>query len=396
MKKISLLLIAATLLLTACFKKEEQATETKRRERPVKLTKITTRDFEDRLSIQGSLEAKHYANVGPKVDGTLTDIRVDVGDRVEAGKTVLFVSDSRKRSQAKDVAEQVYLVAKENYNVSLANITRAQARYDKAKKDCERYTALFKNGNVTINEKERFDTEYLIADADLKLAKANSQAAKAQTEQAKVAFDVAAKDLEDCTIYAPLSGVVIRRFKEPGEHCGTSAPVVRIEGTDVLEAVANIPGAYFNRIEPNKTNAHVVAEGNDAGNVVITYRADAIDTILRTFRIKALMKNEQKKLASGMMADMTIIIQKRNGMAVPTHCVIEREQGNVMYRIADGKAQELLVTVGFANDGFTEILSAKLRKDDGSYESITLAPGAEIISEGQYLIVHGDAVSATR
>ena len=396
MKKISLLLIAATLLFTACFKKEEQATETKRKERPVKLTKITTRDFEDRLVIQGSLEAKYYANVGPKVDGTLTDIRVDVGDRVEAGKTVLFVSDSRKRSQAKDVAEQVYLVAKENYNVSLANITRAQARYDKAKKDCERYTTLFKNGNVTINEKERFDTEYLIADADLKLAKANSQAAKAQTEQAKVAFDVAAKDLEDCTIYAPLSGVVIRRFKEPGEHCGPSAPIVRIEGTEVLEAVANLPGAYYNRIEPNKTNAHIIAEGNDAGNVLITYRADAIDTVLRTFKIKALMKNEQKKLASGMMADMTIIIQKRSGLAVPTHCVIEREQGNVMYGVVDGKAQEILVNVGFANDGFTEILSAKIRKADGSYENTTLSNGAEIISEGQYLIIHGDAVSVTR
>ena len=396
MKKLTLLLLAGIMLLASCRKADGDAAgngTAARAARPVKLAQVAWRDFEDRLDVQGSLNAKHYADVGPKLDGTLTEIRVDVGDAVTAGKTVLFVSDSRKRAQAKDVAEQIYLVARENCNVALANITRAQARQEKALKDRDRYSTLYKNGNVTVNDKERFDTEFLIADADLKLARANAMAAKAQMQQAKVSYDVAAKDLEDCTILAPLTGIVMRRDKEPGEHGGVGKSVVRIEGTDVLEAVAFIPGIYFNRIAPGKTTTRIKAEGVDAGNVTVTYRADTIDTTLRTFKIKALLDNASKRFASGMMTEMTLVMEKRRSLAVPTHCVIERGQGNVMFMAKEGKAVELIVKTGLVNDGYTEILSAVLVKPDGSREPFTLTPGTDIIYEGHYLVVNGDEIA---
>lgn len=398
MKKMKLFLLAGTLLLASCAKKADTETgkETAaEKARPVKLTIVTQRTFEDRLQLQGNLEAKHYANVSPKLDGDLTEIRVDIGDAVEAGKTVLFVTDSRKRAQAKAQAEQAYLVACENYNVSKANIARAEASYDKAKKDRDRYLALYKSGNVTVNEKERFETEYLVADAALKLARATSMASKAQSEQAKVAFQIASQDLEDCTIKAPLTGIVMRRDKEPGEHAGTGKTVLRIEGIDVLEAVANVPGAYFSRITPN-TTVHVIAEGTDAGILPVTYRADSIDPILRTFKIKALVKNTHKNLASGMMTDMTIIMAKRDGLAIPSHCIIERGQGNVVFLVNNGKAQELVVETGLVNEGYTEILSAKILGDDGKYTPYKLEKNTEVLVEGQYLVVHGDPVSVSR
>ena len=400
MKEMRFILLAGALLLAACAKKANNADAAApgsgQKARPVKLTKVTQRNFEYRLEIQGNLEAKHTANVSPKLDGDLQEILVDIGDRVEAGKTILFVVDTRKRAQAKAQAEQAYLVAFENTNVALASIARAQASYDKAKKDRDRYNTLYEKGNVTINEKERFETAFLEADAALKLANATAQACKAQQEQAKVAFQIATQDLDDCTIKAPISGIVIYRDKEPGERAATGKPVLRIESTELLEAVAHVPGAYFSRITPNATTVRIVAEGVDAGTLPITYRGDSINNTLRTFKIKALVKNESGKLASGMMTNMTLIMEKRTGLALPTHCVIERGQGNVIFLVNNGKAQEVVVETGLVNDGFTEIRSAKIRAEDGSYAPVTLEKDVEAISEGQYLVIHGDPVTVSR
>ena len=52
---------------------------------------------------------------------------------------------------------------------------------------------------------------------------------------------MAQKDLRDALVYAPISGVVSKRYKEPGEMGGAGQPVIRLEDPAVVEAVALLP-----------------------------------------------------------------------------------------------------------------------------------------------------------
>lgn len=396
MRYLPTLLTIATLL-AGCAKKDAAEPELQaaaRKTRAVKITPVIKRSFEDRIEAQGSLEAKVFAAVSAKIDANLDQILVDEGDTVVKDETVLFISDTRKPLQHKQSAEQTMLVAAENHQVALANVAKAEAQCDKARKDRDRYANLFAKGNVTINEKELYDTKFIVADADLKLARAQAQAAAAQHKQAQVAFDIASKDLDDCTIKAPISGVVTKRLREPGEHASPSTTVLRLEATDTLEVSALFPGKYFPRVTAGKTTVRVIAEGQDAGSLPVTFRADAIDTTLRTFEIKALLKNDKRAYASGMMTNVTLIMDQRQNLGIPSHCLIERQQGCVCFlKNDDNTARELIVTPGLANDGFTEILACKTRNANGELADFTLTEGMPIILEGQYLLINGDPIS---
>ena len=187
--------------------------------------------------------------------------------------------------------------------------------------------------------------------------------------------------MADCTIYAPISGVVSKRMKEPGEQGSKGGVVLRIEDLDAIEAVASIPAQYYSMVEAGKTKVRVSIDGKDAGEFTVTYRSPIIDARLRTFEVKALMKGDAAKgIVPGAMADMTMLLVSRDGLAVPTHSILNRRKGPMVYLPKDGKAVPCLVKCGLENDGMTEV------------EGDEIAEGTEIISEGQYMLSDNDAV----
>ena len=388
--------IAIALAAAGCAKQQEQQEQTQTPQRKAVAVKVeppVQRSFEDRLFAQGSLKAKNYANVSVKIEGTLEQLPIDEGDRVVKDQTVLFVTDTRKPSQNRQVAEQQLLVATEQHRVAVASVDKAQAQRDKALKDRDRYENLFRKGNVTLNEKETYDTQFVVADANLKLAQAQAQAADAQRQQAQVSFNIAARDLDDCTIRAPLSGVVTKRHREPGEYASKSNPVLRIEDPALLEAAVLIPGRYFDAIVPGKTSVRLAAEGVDAGSFPVTYRADTIDTTLRTFEVKARVDNPDRRLAAGMMASVTLILNQRQGLGVPSHAIIERNIGKVIFVANGDKARLLAVKTGLTNDGVTEILAAETVAPNGARTPFALAPDTQVITEGQYLLIDDSPIA---
>ena len=57
----------------------------------VSLEEIKQREFKELLQIQGTVEAVNIARVSPRISGPIEAIYVKEGDRVEAGKTKLFI-----------------------------------------------------------------------------------------------------------------------------------------------------------------------------------------------------------------------------------------------------------------------------------------------------------------
>ena len=377
-----LALSALAVAIGGCGKKQEAVSAvTEEKVVSVRIAKVSKRRFEDRINVQGTLEAKNYANVAARVDGNLVEIAVDRGDAVECGKTKLFETDKENRARAVETARQNVAVLRQNHKVALANVRKVEVELKKAGLDNERYVRLHKSGNATDNEVELYTTRYEQATVSLDYAKASADAVAEQVKAAEIALKTAEKDLADCTIYAPISGVVSKRMKEPGEQGSKGGVVLRIEDLDAIEAVASIPAQYYSMVEAGKTKVRVSIDGKDAGEFTVTYRSPIIDARLRTFEVKALMKGDAAKgIVPGAMADMTMLLVSRDGLAVPTHSILNRRKGPMVYLPKDGKAVPCLVKCGLENDGMTEV------------EGDEIAEGTEIISEGQYMLSDNDAV----
>ena len=105
-------------------------------------------DFERRLTVQGTLEAKNFANVASRADGNLDAIWVDEGDVVVAGESALFQIDPVARENALTIARQNLEVAKSSLDVAKASAGKTKAEARKATLDFERYERLYKERRV--------------------------------------------------------------------------------------------------------------------------------------------------------------------------------------------------------------------------------------------------------
>ena len=393
MNKMNMLgkwMLCAMALFTVfgCKKEAEEVTVKEEKVVPVKVLPIEKRVFEDRIQVQGTLEAKNYANVSARVEGTLEELLVDKGDVVTEKSSKLFVVDKANRERAVETARQGVATAKQNLKVAQANVEKVRVELKKAELDKDRFVRLHKSGSATANELELYTTQYEQACAGLKYAEASEGAAMEQAKAAEIHLATAEKDLADCTVYAPLSGVVSQRLKEPGEQASKGGVVLRIEDLNVIEAVAFIPAAHYARIEVGKTLVRVSINGKAVGEYPVTYRSPVIDPTLRTFEIKALVKGDASVgLVPGAMADMAIVLVHREGMAVPTHSILTRRQGVLIYIPKEGRAVPCGVKVGLENDGYSEIFPAPL--SEGGLEP---QEGEMAVSEGHYMLSDNDKV----
>ncbi len=361
--------LAAAALAAGCGKKESAAAESVR-SLAVRTLPAESRTFERRLTVQGTLEAKNYANVASRADGNLDEIWIDEGDPVVAGETALFQIDAANRENSLAIARQVLAVANASLEVAKASAGKTEAEARKATLDFQRYERLRQEDKVSPNEFEAAEVAHAQARAGIAVANAQVDLAERQVRQAEAALAIAEKNLADAKIVAPISGVVSSRSAEPGEQMSVGRVVLRIDDLSVVEAAAYLPAQYYPDVAPGKTTFRLGINGREAGAHAVTYRSPTIDPTLRTFEIKGKVEAAGGLAIPGQMADLTLVFETRQGLGVPAAAVLVRKDKPAVFVVQDGKAIAKEVRTGLQNDGWTEILSG-------------LGAGEMVVTEGQ-------------
>ena len=361
--------LAAAVLATGCGKKKAAA-EAAVRSLAIRAQPAAVRTFERRLTVQGTLEAKNYANVASRADGNLDAIWIDEGDAVVAGETALFQIDAANRQNALAIAEQDFAVAQASLAVARASARKTKAEARKATLDYDRYERLHQDGRVTDSEFESREVQNESAKAAIAVAEAQVDLAERQVKQAEAARSIAEKNLADAKILAPISGVVSSRTAEPGEQMAVGRVLLRIDDLETVEAAAYLPAQYHPEVIPGTTKFRLGIGGREAGAHTVTYRSPVINPVLRTFEIKGKVEAADGLAVPGQMADLTIVFETREGLGVSSTSILDRGGKPTVFVVQDGKAFAREVQTGFQNDGWTEILSG-------------LAAGETVVTEGQ-------------
>jgi len=345
-------------------------------------TKVTKRTFERFVAVQGNLESKNFAVVSPRIAGTIEQIYLDEGDEVIEGQSKLFKTDSIKLKQAVEIQQRLLDVGESAWQQAIANLEKTEADFHKAELDYHRFERLFEKKAVTADAFEQQQSRYKQLTAAIKLAKANVDLATANVKRAEADLAISQKDLADTIVYAPINGKISHRFKEPGEMGQPGEPVVRIDDTSLIEVSVFLPAQYYAEIIPGETKIDVTVSGATLGQFPVSYKSPTINPKLRTFEVKCLLDNPSETVAAGAMAQIRIILEKRQGLAVPSTSIQQRAGKSVIFTVSDDKAQKVEVQTGIENDGWTEVVSDLLNEQD-----MVVTMGQDMLDEGDRVTV---------
>jgi membrane fusion protein, multidrug efflux system len=265
------------------------------------------------------------------------------GDRVQRGDVLV-------RFEIPNSAAEVQRQA--------AEVVRAQALLDNAKKAQTRARDLFERGVAAGREVE--DATRAVAEAEAALTQAGASLAAAQT--------VAARS----TVRATFDGIVARRAHNPGDLVEPTAsdPVLRVIDPRRLEVVASVALSDASRIVMG-AEGELAAPGGAAGpRLTVVSRPVAVDSGTATIPVR-LRFADTPNLPAGAPVEVEIDAERHSGVVlVPAVAIVREGDETAVFVASDGKARRRPVKTGLSDETSVEILSG-------------VAAGEMVIVDGQ-------------
>lgn len=227
-----------------------------------------------------------------------------------------------------------------------------------------------------------------IARANLKQAEQGSLQVSAKQREAQASLESVQQKSADLAaaqvaagysqICAPLSGVVIRRFLNPGDLADTSTPIVEITDSHTVDLSANLPAEDGARLQTNMPARVMLASvpgRTFSGRVLSVGQVDPQSGLLT---VRITIPNPDGTLHIGGFATVDVIVATNpQAVAVPKEAIIDRDGKTVVFTVGpDRKAHQQDVQTGVEQGGMLEIVGG-------------IAPGDRVILLGQYELTDG-------
>jgi HlyD family secretion protein len=163
----------------------------------------------------GTVEARVVSKIGFKVAGTLTDLRVDHGDRVAAGQVLAQIDPGEQKARLAKARAQV-LSAEAAVKVAEAASRKSMALVTQRSQVNQRRQSLLARQAVSVEAAEDAQLNEGVARADQLVALSEIESAKARLDDAKAQYDFDSVVLSQHELRAPFDGLVTTRAKELG------------------------------------------------------------------------------------------------------------------------------------------------------------------------------------
>ncbi len=244
----------------------------------------------DALELNCRIEPHVEVEVSSAVEGLVSEVLVDKNDVIKRGDVVARLEAGLEAATAdlRQVQAEVQ-----------SDIAARQLALDFAQRALARVEDLYKKKAASFAELDKAKTEHALAVQQLRQAEDRQR-------QAELEHQRALEDLKRHTIFSPIDGVVVARYKEPGEYIDRE-PILRLAQLDPLRVEAYAPANLYGLIREGMT-ASVTPElarhsRNYSAEVV---RVDqVIDAPSNTFGIRLSFPNPNYQLPSGLRCNVS-------------------------------------------------------------------------------------------
>jgi RND family efflux transporter MFP subunit len=306
------------------------------------------------LNASGYVVARRLATVSSKVTGRITEVTFEEGARVKEGQVLARLDASTARAE--------YDVANRSLEATRRNLREIEVRLADARRTFDR--------NRSLVEKRLVSQSALDAsEAEVSALQARLAAAQAEVGVAESRVALSAQGLDDLSIRAPFSGVVISKDAQPGETVSpisagggfTRTGIATIVDMDSREIEVDVNEAYINRVRDDQKVEAVLDAYPDwtiPGHVISI--VPTADRQKATVRVRIAFD----QLDDRMLPDMGIKVrfleeagaQSAARPTVPEQAVVNQDGATFAWVVRDGKVERRAIKVGAPQDGSVPVL----------------------------------------
>jgi len=304
----------------------------------------------------GTLEAHVKASISPKISGLITEVRVDQGNHVEAGK-VLFRLDGSDLKRQVEIAESDLAAARAAVDRQSADRDRAKAVLDLARIDRQRTKDLFAKDNAASIEMDRATESLRAAEADLNRAGAALTEARAQVVSAQKTLEYSHARLADTVVRAPFAGLIAQRDHDPGDVVIPGTGVLLLLDTSEMWVSAWVGETEMGKLQPGQS-ARVVfrSEPQHSYEGEVARLGREADRETREFLVDVRVPKLPANWASGQRAEVYIETRRaENVLRMPARFIIWRDRKAGVFVEQDGRAVWRFVQLGLRGRKLVEV-----------------------------------------
>lgn len=302
------------------------------------------------LTLSGTLTPLEKVQVAARVEGPITDVRVDLGDVVAREQVLAAIRPVDYRARVAELE---------------AGLSQAQA-------DVKRAQDL---GDAATGEE---------------LEQARTRLAEARAQRS-----LASRQLTDTTVRAPFAGSISARHIAPGTYVKPGTPLFDLVAVDRLRLTLEVPERYAALVEvgtavtigareivlPGDQQATIAPRpGADKVQASVTRVSPVVSPSTRTFMIEAIFSPQGSVLKPGMFIAATLALgSEAQGVRIPRAAVFHVLGRDRVMRVVDGVAQPQDVEL--------------VGEDGGDAIVLGLEPDSQVIVRGAALVAPGTAVA---
>lgn len=305
---------------------------------PVLIWFLIPHQKQEKIKAVGLIEGQEV-NISSKIFGRLLELPFEEGDLINKGDRVVELEARTLQAQILEAEEDVRRAkaslgrlekekkaAESRLTQAHQRLHQAEINRNQAKRDHQRAANLWKKGVVSQEVYDRARTAYLALEAEVKATSAEVdtaaqqvEATQGQLEEAKIqiahrkaSVQVLKTRLEDAEIFSPITGLVAKKYFEPGETVHPGVPILTLWNLNKIWAKVYLDEKTMSLIllgMPARAWLETMPEKSFSGKVVAIGPEGEFSTQrdvkrgrqdIRAFRIKIALQNPTGILKPGM------------------------------------------------------------------------------------------------
>jgi HlyD family secretion protein len=292
------------------------------------------------ITATGTVEVT-LADIIPKTNGYMSQLMIRVGDSVQAGQVVAQIH--RADLEAQVLADEAALSKarvqltdlekgsrEQEIKQAKASRASAQATYEKAKNDLERYRILYQENAIAAQQFDTAQSSYDVAYNSLLVAQSQQslvvegnrpdviEAQRVEVKRLQAVGEVTRATLADTVIYSPLNGIVLTKNFENGEYLTVGSALATVGDLNDCWVKIYVSSEELGLIQlgqpvevhidayPNRIFAGTIKEISQNAEFTPRQSITKRERANLVFYVKVKIDNSEGILKPGMPADVVI------------------------------------------------------------------------------------------
>jgi len=299
---------------------------------------VSRGSIEAGAAVTGDLRPIETVEVRARLEGDLTRVNVQDGERVRQGQVLAqFEASEQESNRSSAVAERV----------------SAQTEVETAKWNLDQAQELFRAG--------------AIAERELRVAQQTLVSSRARYAATEARVRSTSSFVTDTRVLSPITGTVEQRHVQGGERVSRGASLFTIVRNDVLELAAKLPARRANEVRPGQSVRFTVGGRELSGRVARV--SPTVDPATRSVTVYAQVPNPGGAILGNSFASGRVVSRTVTDALLLPLTAVRQSQGDgappFVFRIAGNKLERAVVRLGVMDEsaGIVEVLDG-LREGD--------------------------------